>query len=207
MGDRRSGRHHACPLALSHKERFRRRGWRMHVYDNLQAIGLLLCLFKRWRTALTAFLSISIYWLGDIACLWAALHVFYAHTPPVAQLLVGYASGYALTRRTLPLGGAGIVESFCRSPRLDRHRPRPRPSRRRRLPRYQPVAATAARPRRPPLAPPAATRAPTPASARDGLTRLTGRASFALPEPEGQPLSETRPLDVRELPGRQSPLV
>src|SRR5581483_10684898 len=48
----------------------------------------------------------------DIGCLWAALHVFYAHTPPIAQLLVGYATGYALTRRTLPLGGAGIVEAL-----------------------------------------------------------------------------------------------
>jgi uncharacterized membrane protein YbhN (UPF0104 family) len=99
-------------VLLRHKDAIRRRGWRRRVYDNLQAIALLLCLFKRWRSALLAFLGISIYWLGDIACLWAALHVFYAHTPPVAQLLVGYASGYALTRRTLPLGGAGIVETL-----------------------------------------------------------------------------------------------
>jgi uncharacterized membrane protein YbhN (UPF0104 family) len=97
---------------LRQKQRFRRRGWRRHVYDNLQAITLLLCLFKRWRRALVAFVSIAIYWLGDIACLWAALHAFYVHTPPVAQLLVGYATGYALTRRTLPLGGAGIVETL-----------------------------------------------------------------------------------------------
>jgi uncharacterized membrane protein YbhN (UPF0104 family) len=50
--------------------------------------------------------------LGDIFCLWAALHAFYADTPPVAQLLVGYATGYALTRRALPLGGAGVVEAL-----------------------------------------------------------------------------------------------
>jgi uncharacterized membrane protein YbhN (UPF0104 family) len=99
-------------LLLRHKDAFDRRGWRMHVYDNLQAITLLLSLFKRWRLAFLAFLGIGVYWVGDIACLWAALHVFYAHTPPVAQLLVGYASGYALTRRALPLGGAGIVETL-----------------------------------------------------------------------------------------------
>jgi uncharacterized membrane protein YbhN (UPF0104 family) len=40
------------------------------------------------------------------------LHVFSAHSPPVAQLVVGYATGYALTRRALPLGGAGIVETL-----------------------------------------------------------------------------------------------
>jgi uncharacterized membrane protein YbhN (UPF0104 family) len=30
----------------------------------------------------------------------------------VAPLLVGYATGYALTRRTLPLAGAGAVEAL-----------------------------------------------------------------------------------------------
>jgi len=99
-------------LLLRHKDTFRRPGWRMHLYDNLQAITLLLRLFRRWRLACLAFLGIAVYWIGDIACLWAALHLFYAHTPPVAQLLVGYASGYALTRRALPLGGAGIVETL-----------------------------------------------------------------------------------------------
>jgi hypothetical protein len=33
-------------------------------------------------------------------------------SPPVAQLVVGYATGYALTRRALPLGGTGIVETL-----------------------------------------------------------------------------------------------
>jgi uncharacterized membrane protein YbhN (UPF0104 family) len=52
------------------------------------------------------------YWAGDIFCLWATLQAFSAHTPPVAQLIVGYATGYALTRRALPLGGAGVVEAL-----------------------------------------------------------------------------------------------
>ncbi len=60
-------------FALSRRNRFRRRGWRMHVYDSLQAIVLLLCLFKRPRNAAVAFISIAVYWLGDIGCLWAAL--------------------------------------------------------------------------------------------------------------------------------------
>lgn len=99
-------------LLLRRRDAFPPRGWRRHLRDNLQAIALLLSLFRQWRDGLIAVLSIGVYWLGDIGCLWAALHVFYAHTPPVAQLLVGYASGYALTRRTLPLGGAGIVEAL-----------------------------------------------------------------------------------------------
>jgi uncharacterized membrane protein YbhN (UPF0104 family) len=62
------------------------------------------------RTHWRAFAGIVLYWIGDIACLWAALHIFFAGAPPVAQLVLGYATGYALTRRTLPLGGAGVVE-------------------------------------------------------------------------------------------------
>jgi uncharacterized membrane protein YbhN (UPF0104 family) len=31
---------------------------------------------------------------------------------PVAQLVVGYSTGYAVTRRALPLGGAGVVEAL-----------------------------------------------------------------------------------------------
>jgi uncharacterized membrane protein YbhN (UPF0104 family) len=59
-----------------------------------------------------AFVGIFFYWLGDIACLWAALHAVEVRTPPVAQLILGYATGYAITRRALPLGGAGVVEAL-----------------------------------------------------------------------------------------------
>jgi uncharacterized membrane protein YbhN (UPF0104 family) len=98
--------------ALRHKDAFRGQGWRMHVYSSLAAIQLLFRLVRRPRRAAVAFLGIAGYWIGDIFCLWAALHAFYAHTPPVAPLLVAYATGYSLTRRALPLGGAGIVEAF-----------------------------------------------------------------------------------------------
>jgi uncharacterized membrane protein YbhN (UPF0104 family) len=99
-------------LALRFKDAFRKKGWRMHVYDGLRAIELLLCLVRKPLTGALAFAGIALYWIGDIFCLWATLHVFYAHTPPVAQLLLGYATGYALTRRTLPLGGAGVGEAL-----------------------------------------------------------------------------------------------
>jgi uncharacterized membrane protein YbhN (UPF0104 family) len=99
-------------LALRYKGKFRRKGWRMHVYASLRAIELLFRLVKQPLRAALALAGIAMYWIGDIFCLWAALHAFYAHTPPVAPLLVAYASGYALTRRALPLGGAGIVEAL-----------------------------------------------------------------------------------------------
>lgn len=93
--------------------RFRRsierpHGWRAALGHALSALAFVLGL-ARSRSAL-AYAGIAVYWLGDIFCLWATLHVFAATSPPVAQLLVGYASGYALTRRALPLGGAGVVE-------------------------------------------------------------------------------------------------
>jgi uncharacterized membrane protein YbhN (UPF0104 family) len=99
-------------LLLRRKESFRRRGWRMVVYDALRAIELLVCLVKRPGKGVLALAGISLYWIGDIFCLFATLHAFYAHTPPLAPLLVGYSTGYALTRRALPLGGAGVVEAL-----------------------------------------------------------------------------------------------
>jgi len=53
--------------------------------------------------------GVALYWLGDIACLWAALSLFGAEIS-IPALILAYATGYVLTRRSLPLGGAGIVE-------------------------------------------------------------------------------------------------
>jgi uncharacterized membrane protein YbhN (UPF0104 family) len=53
--------------------------------------------------------GVALYWLGDIACLWAALRLFSAEVA-VPALILAYATGYVLTRRSLPLGGAGLVE-------------------------------------------------------------------------------------------------
>ena len=56
------------------------------------------------------FLGAALYWTGDIACLWAALQVYEGHRLSLPALILGYATGYVLTRRSLPAGGAGIVE-------------------------------------------------------------------------------------------------
>ena len=50
-----------------------------------------------------------LYWLGDIACLWAALKIYNAEISTPA-LILAYATGYVATRRSLPWGGAGLVE-------------------------------------------------------------------------------------------------
>jgi uncharacterized membrane protein YbhN (UPF0104 family) len=49
------------------------------------------------------------YWAGDILCLWAALQVVGLQIS-VSALVLAYSGAYVLTRRSLPAGGAGVVE-------------------------------------------------------------------------------------------------
>ena len=56
------------------------------------------------------FLGTAAYWAGDIACLWGALELFGNPRLSLPALIIGYATGYVLTRRSLPAGGAGVVE-------------------------------------------------------------------------------------------------
>ena len=86
-------------------------GRRRHLANTLDSIHVLKCLFVRPRHVLAP-LGTAIYWFGDIFCLWACLQAFTHGTPDISLLLLGYATGYALTRRTLPLGGAGAVEAL-----------------------------------------------------------------------------------------------
>ena len=56
--------------------------------------------------------SVTARWAGEVFVLWVCLAAFTRTTPSVAAVVVGYATGYALTRRTLPLAGAGAVEAL-----------------------------------------------------------------------------------------------
>jgi hypothetical protein len=100
--------------AVRHREWLRRR-WRIGrwIADGLDAVALLRSLLTAPAPlALGAFTGMAIYWVGDTFVLWSTLHAFLGHAPPVAPLILGYATGYALTRRTLPLAGAGAVEAL-----------------------------------------------------------------------------------------------
>src|SRR5207253_5070874 len=59
------------------------------------------------RHGAAAFTGMAVYWAGEVFVLWVCLAAFTRHTPSVVAVVVGYATGYALTRRTLPLAGAG----------------------------------------------------------------------------------------------------
>jgi uncharacterized membrane protein YbhN (UPF0104 family) len=52
----------------------------------------------------------ALYWIGDIASLWAALHAFGAK-PPFAALVLAYSTGYLVQSIPLPLIATGGVDA------------------------------------------------------------------------------------------------
>ena len=99
----------AAALLLTRNRLDLRRGWRRHVAHGVEALSLVRNLVLRPVPYGLAFLGITLYWVGDIACLWAALRTFSVHVSWPA-LIVAYATGYVASRRSLPAGGAGVVE-------------------------------------------------------------------------------------------------
>jgi uncharacterized membrane protein YbhN (UPF0104 family) len=101
----------AAAWAMGHRARFAGcKGWReafCQVLDSMYVLRRLLT-----RQHVPALLGTLVYWTADIATLWACIEAFGGRADRVAALVVGYATGYALTRRTLPLGGAGAVEAL-----------------------------------------------------------------------------------------------
>jgi uncharacterized membrane protein YbhN (UPF0104 family) len=88
----------------------RRRGLRRLLARAVEPGTVIWKLVSAPRThGLPAIAGMIVYWAGDICSLWLCLHAFYGRAP-IASLIVGYATGYALSRRTLPLAGAGAVE-------------------------------------------------------------------------------------------------
>jgi uncharacterized membrane protein YbhN (UPF0104 family) len=86
-------------------------GWRRRLGHVLEGIRILFRLAHEWRTHWLAFAGATIYWAGDVACLYASLKPFGA-APSLPSIILAHAVGYVLTRRTLPLAGAGIVETL-----------------------------------------------------------------------------------------------
>ena len=78
--------------------------------ESIGIVGQIVASPRRHGAA--AFSGMAVYWAGEVFVLWVCLAAFEGHTPSVTAVVVGYATGYALTRRTLPLGGAGAVEAL-----------------------------------------------------------------------------------------------
>jgi hypothetical protein len=95
---------------VRHRKRFvGADGWRGKLGDILDGIAVLFQLVREWRSHWLAFVGATVYWAGDVVCLWASLKPFGA-APGFAPIVLAHAVGYVLTRRTLPLAGAGTVE-------------------------------------------------------------------------------------------------
>jgi uncharacterized membrane protein YbhN (UPF0104 family) len=96
--------------------KYRRAGcpktWWSPLRKNLDSISGLLALLKSWSRAPTAMIGMTIYWAGEIAALGLCIDVFGHRRGAIAVIIVGYATGYALARRALPLAGAGVVEGL-----------------------------------------------------------------------------------------------
>ncbi|MBV9292588.1 MAG: flippase-like domain-containing protein [Frankiales bacterium] len=78
----------------------------------LDAIRCTFSVLRSVRRGLLAFIGMAIYWAGDIAALGACFTAIDGNRPRLSILVVGYATGYALTRRSLPIAGAGAVEAL-----------------------------------------------------------------------------------------------
>lgn len=83
--------------------------WR-HVLDvALRAIATLRLLARGNHWA--AWVGMAAYWALDVASFYGALRFVGLHVN-LGEAILAYATGYALTRRSMPLGGAGVTEAL-----------------------------------------------------------------------------------------------
>ena len=76
---------------------------------SLEGVAMIRPLVLRWREFSGAWLGIGLYWAADIFAFYGALRMF-GLDPGALEVVIAYATGYAATRRSLPLGGAGVTE-------------------------------------------------------------------------------------------------
>ncbi len=83
-----------------------RREWLAHALDGL---GGLRTMVTSPREFWGAWLGTGLYWAADITAFYGGLRAF-GLDPSFGKVVIAYATGYAATRRSLPLGGAGVTE-------------------------------------------------------------------------------------------------
>lgn len=91
--------------APRYRDRLRR------VRTAFDGVALLRELIRHPLRHALAWIGMTAYWAADIASLYAALRLFGTELG-FAPTVLAYATGYAATRRTLPLGGAGVTEAL-----------------------------------------------------------------------------------------------
>jgi uncharacterized membrane protein YbhN (UPF0104 family) len=104
----------ALTLALLPRRSRLRRGPGLlrRLAGGLDAIVSTFRLLRSAPNGPLAAAGMSLYWAADIGVLAACLALFGGRHASIAAIVVGYSTGYALTRRSLPLAGAGAVEAL-----------------------------------------------------------------------------------------------
>jgi uncharacterized membrane protein YbhN (UPF0104 family) len=105
----------ALALWLSEPRRIERFEWlrkgrrRQILVHILEGVSVMHDLGRNPRRYAGAWLGTALYWAADIGAFYGGLRTF-GLAPSAGKVILAYATGYAATRRSLPLGGAGITE-------------------------------------------------------------------------------------------------
>jgi uncharacterized membrane protein YbhN (UPF0104 family) len=105
----------ALALWLSEPRRIERFSWlrkgrrRQMLGRVLEGVSVLHDLGRSPRRYAGAWIGTALYWAADIGGFYGGLRTF-GLAPNAGKVILAYATGYAATRRSLPLGGAGITE-------------------------------------------------------------------------------------------------
>jgi uncharacterized membrane protein YbhN (UPF0104 family) len=94
-------------LALHHKDRLTRHGRRRRTDQALCGLRHVFDMVRAHRAA-PGFGGMLGYWAAEGVSLYAAGRAL-SITLGLGQLILGLATGYALTRRSMPLAGAGAM--------------------------------------------------------------------------------------------------
>src|SRR5205823_4222920 len=81
----------------------------LHEDERSARVGVLHTLISHPRKYAGAWIGTALYWAADITAFYAALRTF-GLDMGAGKVILAYATGYAATRRSLPLGGAGVTE-------------------------------------------------------------------------------------------------
>jgi uncharacterized membrane protein YbhN (UPF0104 family) len=93
------------------RERFARRGELGEKAANAFAGIAVLPALARVPVGWLAFAGMALYWGGEVVSLWGSVESVGGGLA-VGPLIVGLATGWALTRRGTPLAGAGVTEAL-----------------------------------------------------------------------------------------------
>lgn len=96
-------------VAERYRDRLRRRGgWRGKLGMTFDAIHVVFEILRHPRQHGLAALGMAVYWGADMFALWAATRAF-GFSMSALAVIVALGTGMIFTRRTAPLGGAGIM--------------------------------------------------------------------------------------------------